>query len=498
MAAPTTRDNQGTGFVNYNDILNANQGAGQAEGQAVAAGLQSQGNAVNQNLQGQQSAYNTAAQGAQNQFNNQTQYASQLAAASQSPDSTAVNSVTPGTGAQNVSQLQAVNYTGPTSLKDVTGLQSQAQAASQAGASANSTGGQQQLLKQYVGGQGYTQGENQFDQALLSKYGRGAVNTAAKNLTGLNQQANTAASNAQTQAQQAAAQDTSAKNQYISQIQGGQQSLQNIGAQNTAAQNLQVQQLQALLNPTGAPQSVLANMTPAQKTQLLSQAPQLLQQYGVNTGAQFYNAPGTVGGANATNASNAILMGLQNNALSPTLAAPQQQANNTLNSFLGNTAATYNNPNQVYAPGNAGENTIIQQQLGTTVDANGNPIAASANSLMGQQQAQIAAQNAASAAAQANANLGNNNSDMLSYYNSLVKSNANAANQGQAALNLGSGQTYSNYLNSLIGSIQGETPAAVIPGHIGGTTGGQQAITPGNAGQPVVPQWVTNAAKQGL
>lgn len=82
MPTPTTPNSRtapGTGFTNYDDLINANQGTAQGLGTVVGKGLQSQADAVNSDVSNQTSQFQTGLTNANNQFNNVSAYANQLA-----------------------------------------------------------------------------------------------------------------------------------------------------------------------------------------------------------------------------------------------------------------------------------------------------------------------------------------------------------------------------------------------------------------------------------
>jgi hypothetical protein len=196
-----TRNNQGTGFVNFNDILNNNAQSGTAMGNAVAGGLQSQGQAVNDSLKNKQNEFNTGIQDVQSKWNNVSGLADQLASSNTDTQAKTTdengNPINYNSAGQNFANF---SYNGPKELSNAQGLQAQATSAANTGALAGTTQGQQQLLRQYVGGANYTPGQTQFDQALLNKYGNSQINQAARGLNGLGSQVQSAAQNAQQQA----------------------------------------------------------------------------------------------------------------------------------------------------------------------------------------------------------------------------------------------------------------------------------------------------------
>lgn len=355
------RNNQGTGFTNFNDILNANQGSGQRMGQAVAGGLESQANAVNQNLGQQQGEFNTGYNKAQTDWNNQSALASRLAeqgtANTQTPDANWQNiagqtgDTTDYTKAGN--DFRNFNYTGPTGFKNATGLQAQAQSAAQAGNLANTAQGQQQLLRQYVGGNGYNQGQSQFDQALLNKYGHNDINQAKKGLSGINQQANTAITNASQAAQTEGNLIKGQQQDYGKQINnalrvgssdftgGTGTGLLGAGEANKAATTADIARTQQLLaTGTGGSKNIDPSTYSQHDKDLLNNLAQNWQGYGVDTNKDYYNYAPDQQYLDTTSAPQA-LSGVQNIAnqmsvngnylLDPT----QQKAATNLSSFLG-------------------------------------------------------------------------------------------------------------------------------------------------------------------
>lgn len=299
------RNNQGTGFVNYDDILNANQTSGKRMGQAVAGGLQSQAQSVNQSLQDQQNEFNQGIQNSQNEWSNTSALADQLANYGTSGNWDAVANASTDANGNPVdfgaagNNFRNYNYNGPTGLKNASGLQTQAQSASEAGRLAGSAQGQQQLLGQYVGGQNYNQGQSQFDQALLNKYGRGDINQARRGLTGLAQQANNAVSGAQSAATNQANLISAQKEDNLKKINnslyggtatggsGTSGGILSLGEQNKANEVSDIQRIRDLITPGKIDPS---KYTDADKA-LLAGMGNRFQNYGVDTARQYYYTP---------------------------------------------------------------------------------------------------------------------------------------------------------------------------------------------------------------
>lgn len=74
-------------------------------------------------------------------------------------------------------------YTGPKELQDQASLMGQAQQTEDLGNLARSEGGRQELLRRFVGGQGYTQGQRQLDTTLLGQE-PGQLGAAARGTRG--------------------------------------------------------------------------------------------------------------------------------------------------------------------------------------------------------------------------------------------------------------------------------------------------------------------------
>lgn len=250
----------GSGYTNQQDIINANQG--NQLGSTIQSGVQ---NDVNQ----AQNSANTAT----NQFNTDFNAANQYGATSQNQalanqdlsDPTNANAFTNfnaptdqqaasnGSGpanqdVQSFSQLLSGNqYNGPTQLANFSNLQQQGQNVQQLGQNTNSTGGQYNLLKQFVGGanQNYNQGEQNLDAAILGQTGQGNLSAIRQATAGvpqyINQQGTNAVSQAATQKAQNQQYAQTLQNQLAGQTQGilgnVSQQVQTVQQSDTARQN---------------------------------------------------------------------------------------------------------------------------------------------------------------------------------------------------------------------------------------------------------------------
>lgn len=85
---------------------------------------------------------------------------------------------------QDFTKYQSGAYTGPKELQDFQTLLGKGQQTATLGNLARSTGGRQELLKQFVGGRDYTQGQRGLDEAILGQDKSSALSQAAKSVRG--------------------------------------------------------------------------------------------------------------------------------------------------------------------------------------------------------------------------------------------------------------------------------------------------------------------------
>jgi hypothetical protein len=98
-------------------------------------------------------------------------------------------------------KFQTGAYTGPKELQDYQTLIGKAQQTQQLGDLSRSSGGRQELLKQFVGGRDYTQGQQGLDQAILGQDKSSALSQAAKQVRGSEKSVSSANALAGAQAQ---------------------------------------------------------------------------------------------------------------------------------------------------------------------------------------------------------------------------------------------------------------------------------------------------------
>lgn len=314
----------GTGFVNIQNVLNANKGTGQQLGNAIGSGINQQVSNVGQQLGQAQNTFGAAANAgivgsasdqssAQNIISSivgngtpgsgyqatgvntvgsgsttppantgTTQYQQAGPAPANGPNGfpTTQNSnanpwtpaqisayqqanPTPATGQDlstpldagltgaQVSQfgkLLAGNYTGPQGLTGIDQLNQQAQQVQSLGQNVNTSGGQQQLLQQFVGGNNanYGSGAQGLDQLLLGQGGAQPLQSAAQNTLALPGQI----SGTQNAAQNTATEDTALSSQFGN----------NLKSQLTAAQAGILAQAQAQQAAASASDAALAKL----------------------------------------------------------------------------------------------------------------------------------------------------------------------------------------------------------------------------------------------
>lgn len=285
----------GTGYTNQQDIINANQN--NQLGSTIYGGIQNDA-----------SNAKAATDAANNQFNTDFNAANQYGATAQNQslansDLQSIANQNPGGAnyfsqasqgnsnglagsfdgssdkpaqqdSQSFSQLLSGNqYNGPTQLSNFSNLQQQGQNVQQLGQETNSTGGQYNLLKQFVGGanQNYNQGEQNLDAAILGQTGQGNLSAIRQATSGLpqyiNQQGTNAAAQAATQQAQNQQYAQTLQNQLAGQTQGilgavGQQ-VQTEQQADTARQNA-INNFIAQLNNASAATTNQQGTTPNQ------------------------------------------------------------------------------------------------------------------------------------------------------------------------------------------------------------------------------------------
>lgn len=359
MAAANTRNAQGSGFTNYNDILNANKTSGQGLGDAVGKGLESQAGTVKTNVNNQTNDFNNGIQSANDKWSNSTgtgvadlakYYADQAAQGNYAGIASGPTGQTVDPKAAGTS-FSGYNYSGPTGLKDVSGLQSQANSAMNVGKQAGSAQGQQNLLKQYVAGNNaYNQGESSFDQALLNKYGQGQINQGRKNLSNIGNTTNTAINNANSQANTTANAIGSEKNDLINKLTGtisgdangvgGLLGTNGIGQTQAQAYKTDAQNTTAAINALIA----RGNMTPEQK-QLLT--PDHLSKLGIDPSQILNNT-----NSSFTDKTLSSYFVPSSDTGGIRLDANQLGAANNIQAMLGHPAVTNNVSTNAYNPNN--------------------------------------------------------------------------------------------------------------------------------------------------
>jgi hypothetical protein len=214
---PKDRNKKGTGFTNLGRILEASRGS--RMGSAVATGARELGQNVRGQIGQAGQQFQTKAQESAAKFGEQ---------ASKERDETIgqIGAVTPSSGtggvqqedlAQKFQDWRDAEYKGPTGLEDYGSLAGKVTEAEQLGRMSRTSGGKQELLRRFVGGRDYSQGEQSLDTALLGLTGQRELDQARRETRGLGmelgRQAGTASEQAMQLAKQAQTfgQDTRAK-----------------------------------------------------------------------------------------------------------------------------------------------------------------------------------------------------------------------------------------------------------------------------------------------
>jgi hypothetical protein len=358
---------QGTGFINLQNYLNANQGNNL--GSTVAGGITNQANQAQTGLTNSQQSFNQGIQGAQQNLTGEQNTAQNLFGTTDAsgnttggiyntnPSAIASAPTTDANGtASNPYQAQwqgieNYQYGGPTQLSNLAGTQAKAQNAAQLGNETKSQGGQTELLQQFAAapGQQYTQGQQNLDTMLLGQQGSGQLKQAAQKTAGLPQQVNNAEAAAESQAQgqqQQAQQFVQGQNQNFQNIQaqllGGNVNGQSVaGAIPTAQQNAQ-SQISTQNTAEAAAQQALASGDLAGASAALAQAgysPDQINQLTqlASIGIWNYNNTGDLAAV-----ANALQAGTAGTGISAQQAAQANALAQLGGTALPNYAATQN------------------------------------------------------------------------------------------------------------------------------------------------------------
>lgn len=374
---PTNRNNQGTGFVNFNDVLKANAQSGANMGQKVAQGLESQANAVNSNLNQQQQDFQNKLGQSQQNWSNTSQLANQLATLGTNQDWSGIAGLQSPDFEKAGTDFNNYNYNGPTGLKDTSGLQSQAQSASQLGRLAGTSQGQKQLLGQFVGGRNYTPGFSSFDQALLSKYGQAPIYQAKQGLNNISNQIQSQSNAAQNSASSEKNLENNQKSDYTQKINNALSNpdkgtgILNIGDQNAKNSLDEIAKIRQYISGVDQQNNPI---NARDYSDISSNLSSLLGKYGVDTSKQFnYSQNGKDFNGNSYNDDfKTTLANIAGNIKAPSggylLDPNQTKAATNLASFTGNKF----DPNQLVDQSKEYVNNLDQQNnllRGSTIDA---------------------------------------------------------------------------------------------------------------------------------
>jgi hypothetical protein len=177
---PNNRNKKGTGFTNLSRILQASKGS--RLGGQVASGVQK----VGQQVRGQIGQ-------ASEQFQKKAgEEAAKFGENAQAMRDEEINQVVSGNEDVNVPKLadkfteyRSGEYKGPREIQDYESLAGKVTEAEQLGRLGRTSGGKQELLRRFVGGKDYSQGEQRLDTALLGLTGQQGLAEARRSTRGL-------------------------------------------------------------------------------------------------------------------------------------------------------------------------------------------------------------------------------------------------------------------------------------------------------------------------
>lgn len=206
---PNNRNKKGTGFTNLSRILQASKGA--RLGGQVASGVQKVGQQVRGQIgqaseQFEQKAGEEAARFGEEAVKERENAISSLVPTSSGSSGVNAPQADQSEAIRNITNWRSSEYKGPTQLEDYESLASRATEAEQLGRLGRTSGGKQELLRRFVGGKDYSQGEQRLDTALLGLTGQSGLSEARRLTRGLGTELAQKSGVASEQAQQLAKQ----------------------------------------------------------------------------------------------------------------------------------------------------------------------------------------------------------------------------------------------------------------------------------------------------
>jgi hypothetical protein len=185
---PNNRNKKGTGFTNLSRILQASKGA--RLGGQVASGVQKVGQQVRGQIGQASEQFEKKAGEEAAKFGEEAVKERESAISSLVPTSSGSSGVNAPQADQseairNITNWRSSEYKGPTQLEDYESLASRATEAEQLGRLGRTSGGKQELLRRFVGGKDYSQGEQRLDTALLGLTGQSGLSEARRLTRGL-------------------------------------------------------------------------------------------------------------------------------------------------------------------------------------------------------------------------------------------------------------------------------------------------------------------------
>lgn len=286
------RQEKGTGFVNLNRVLGANQGAGAKIGDTIGNALSQQGQTVLDTTNKSKSDFDTQSQAAVNPAYNVLNAASQLKQNTGESDDDYTKRVAQGVqnGGTDYAEIgknvKAASYNGPTELDQADKLRNQASTVNNLNQLAGSSYGQNQLLRNFVAGgnNNYTSGQAGLDQYLLGSEGQGQLQRGVNNIAGVGAKVNSAINGAQTQANAYKKDIDTQKTNTLTGVNDGFNKVLQLGQKAGDDYSTNSTNLQSLLNQVGTNGS--GSLSDAQKQQLQGLMGNL-DQYGIDATQKF-------------------------------------------------------------------------------------------------------------------------------------------------------------------------------------------------------------------
>lgn len=236
--------NTGSGFTNLNQIINANRN--NQLGSTIQSGVVGAAQGAKQDLNKSQQEFQAGLEANKVDTDVNRQKVNQV-----------LQDPTKATGGDigAFDQFRSGKYAGPTQLSNVPQIQKETLEAQQLSQAAQNPGGRQALLQRFVGGPGYTQGEQGLDTVLLGATGGKQLQIAGNAAQGLGNAVNRGVTSAEQSGKQAQVGAQNFAKDVLGQIQKNydplSQNLDKSVAQAAAEQQAKYNETQRILNNLG-------------------------------------------------------------------------------------------------------------------------------------------------------------------------------------------------------------------------------------------------------